>query len=1069
MRALKATVLVLLSVLPASLLAQSGKIAGTVKDSRTGEALVSANVIIEGTNMGAATNLDGYFVILNVPPGTYSVKASMIGYAPQTVQDVRASIDLTTTLDFQLTESVFQTQEVVVVASRPIVQRDLSASTANITAQDVQNLPITQVSTVIGLQAGVRGLQIRGTNNEDEVDFVLNGLSLRDDRGNVPYTSGVSLLAVQEIQVQTGGFNAEYGNIQSGLINVVTREGSTSRYNVSFQARYAPAQRKYFGMAPNDPYSYWVRPYVDPAVCWTGTQDVTDANGNLVYQSPWDEYTRRQYPDFKGWDYVSQTLLADNDPTNDLSPTAARDVFLWQHRKSFDINKPDYDLDFGIGGPFPVFSKELGNLRFFASGRKVEEQYSIPFGGQYDETRNRYLDWSLNLKLTADVAPGMKLMIEGLNGQTQGVDQNNNGTYNIFTSASDIGSSMNRVSYIDTRLFTTDYWARSIVNRNMIGAKFTHVISNETFYEVRLQRFKSSYNTNPGALRDTTRRYLFGNDYYLDEAPFGFFPNPGGYSLNGIDGMRMAIGMSNARDTSSLTRYQGNFDLESQIDQYNHIKGGLEFVYTIDSVNYGSNDLVLQSGRTTSQWTTHPVRFAAYLQDKLEFEGMIANLGLRYELSYAGGEWYDYDPYTRAFVGAGSFGIDTLLQKSPTKKVTSLSPRLGIAFPISEDAKLFFNYGHFRSMPTPENLYLIRHETLTKGIVRIANPNLPLPKTVAYELGFEYNIYDMFLMRLAGYYRDVSDQSRLVEYIGYEEKPDYTVTTNSAYQDIRGFEATLTKNRGDWVQGFINYTYMVRSAGNFGWGIQYQNPVDQRNYEKLNPIQTRPVPQPYARANIDFSTPRDFGPTYAGMKPLADWRLNILADWQAGTYFTWVGGGSIPGVIYNIQWKDTWGVDLRLSKNLSLGGVNILLFMDINNVLNLKQMLSGGYGFTLGSDYNDYMKSLHLPSDFNKYGYGNIEGNDVPGDYRQTGVAFQPMTYFDDLSSVAAPNPRVIYYQGADRQYYQWVNGAWQLADKGLVDRTLETKAYIDMPNQDWFNFLDPRQVFFGVRVSVDL
>ena len=115
--------------------------------------------------------------------------------------------------------------------------------------------------------------------------------------------------------------------------------------------------------------------------------------------------------------------------------------------------------------------------------------------------------------------------------------------------------------------------------------------------------------------------------------------------------------------------------------------------------------------------------------------------------------------------------------------------------------------------------FLLRRFSDNNAVTRIANPNNPLPKTVAYELGYEQNIFDEFLLRVAGYYKDVSLQSRLV-YLCIVEiiKYRYSRTEPNNYQDVRGFELTLTKNRGNWVQGFINYTYDVRSSGNFGFG-----------------------------------------------------------------------------------------------------------------------------------------------------------------------------------------------------------------------------------------------------------
>ncbi|HRP94459.1 MAG TPA: TonB-dependent receptor, partial [Ignavibacteriaceae bacterium] len=221
-----------LNIFSIQIFAQVGKISGVVKDASTNEALIGANVLIEGTTIGAATNVDGYYSIINVSPGTYNLRVSMIGYTPQMIKDVRVNIDLTTELNANLKSSTFETEEVVVVAVQTIVKQDVSASVTNLNIKEIENLPVSSVSSVIGLQAGVQGLTIRG-GASDQTAFVVNGITLRDARDNTPYT-GISLTSVGDIQIQTGGFNAEYGDIRSGLINVVTKEGKRDKYNFAF-------------------------------------------------------------------------------------------------------------------------------------------------------------------------------------------------------------------------------------------------------------------------------------------------------------------------------------------------------------------------------------------------------------------------------------------------------------------------------------------------------------------------------------------------------------------------------------------------------------------------------------------------------------------------------------------------------------------------------------------------------------------------------------------------------------------------------------------------------------------
>ena len=317
----------------------TGKIAGVARDAQTGEPLPSVNVVIEGTMLGAATNPDGYFVILNIPPGRYKVVASLVGYKTASAVNVRVDIDQTTDLNLRLTEETIAGEEVTVVATRPIVQRDVAASRANIEIQDIEKLPVTSVTSVVTLQAGIQGgLVIRGSSS-DQAAFVVDGMTMRDERTNQPFT-GISISSIQDVQVQTGGFNAEYGNLRSGVVNVVTREGGTAAYSFNFIGRYSPAGPKHFGPSIYDRNSYWIRPFVDDAVCWNGTTASLGPDG----LSAWDKWTQAQYADFEGWNSISQKLLADSDPTNNLTPQGAQKLWLWEHRRQAEIKDPDWDL-----------------------------------------------------------------------------------------------------------------------------------------------------------------------------------------------------------------------------------------------------------------------------------------------------------------------------------------------------------------------------------------------------------------------------------------------------------------------------------------------------------------------------------------------------------------------------------------------------------------------------------------------------------------------------------------------------------------------------------------------------
>ena len=206
----------------------TGKIAGNIVDEN-GSPLPFANVIIMGTTLGGTSNEDGYYYIINISPGTYTLKASYVGYTSSTILDVKVSVDRTTTVDFQLnSEAVSLQSEVIVTAKQPLVIQDKTSSVAKISSDEIEELPVQELGDVIKLQAGVivgedGGIHIRG-GRSNEVSYMVNGISITD-----PYSGEVGVQvennAVQELTVVSGTFNAEYGQAQSGIINIVTKEG----------------------------------------------------------------------------------------------------------------------------------------------------------------------------------------------------------------------------------------------------------------------------------------------------------------------------------------------------------------------------------------------------------------------------------------------------------------------------------------------------------------------------------------------------------------------------------------------------------------------------------------------------------------------------------------------------------------------------------------------------------------------------------------------------------------------------------------------------------------------------
>ncbi|MBN1684903.1 MAG: carboxypeptidase-like regulatory domain-containing protein [Gammaproteobacteria bacterium] len=215
----------------------TGKIAGQVLDKNTREPLPGANVIIDGTSMGAATDSEGRFFIINVQPGIYNVKASMIGYGSVMIQNIRVSVNSTTNISFELNVEVIQGEEIVVTADPVAIKKDQTSSVRTVATEELEILPVENINEVVNMQAGVVAGHFRGGRNT-EVSYMIDGMVVDNSFNGTSKSTEVDVEVVKELEVITGTFNAEYGRAMSGIVNVVTKEGS-SKFGGSFSGRLA--------------------------------------------------------------------------------------------------------------------------------------------------------------------------------------------------------------------------------------------------------------------------------------------------------------------------------------------------------------------------------------------------------------------------------------------------------------------------------------------------------------------------------------------------------------------------------------------------------------------------------------------------------------------------------------------------------------------------------------------------------------------------------------------------------------------------------------------------------------
>jgi outer membrane receptor protein involved in Fe transport len=1071
-------ILIILSFLvfnPGAKAAVTGKIAGVIIDAETHEPLPGANIIIEGTDKGTAADMDGSYYILNLQPGIYNVQARMMGYESVTMTEVSVSAGHTTPLSFELASTVIEGKGVVVKSKMEIIKMDISASSMSAGVEEIKAVPlITDVKDYLNMQAGVEGWEIRG-GSKDQTQLMTDGLFLVDNRVNEPIMTP-NLSSIKEVQLLKGGFTAEYGNVRSGVVNIITKEGDRDTYHGSIDFRYTLAHQKHGGPSIYSPDNYYLSMFVDEtdSVCWLGPSRYLDTLGEYrirkyyvdtfgiyhtspvgldtfsVYEDKSDWYSRAVDREFAGWiDY------AENNRDKILTPEEWRDVFLWENlvdtsltddllptgyessrRGKYD-DLPDWTVDAGLGGPLPVIGKYLGNMTFFTSYRQHQDAFALPDSRDYYEEKN------VDMKLTSHLTQNMKLSILGRYGIINSLGFTRYGQTGWATGDNDRIYLRNGMDIIyqyygsklgdwngDVSLYNPNSLSPFDIRASMGGFTFEHSLSGNTFYTVRTNFVRKKHHCNfynDVRKRDTTTIRFFGNDtlpdslrYGVDEAPYGewvMVTNELGDTVSnhsqrllGTNMIAGAMGLGQF-DTSKVTTYNAKFDITHQMNKFNEIKGGLEL--NIDYMDtYWQGDIGFWGERWTVAWENKLTRIGSYLQDKIEWEGMIANVGIRADYINTNDYILVGDPNDLSF-DYTKYIDDTLglVTREPAPTKLKISPRLGISFPISEYTKLFFNYGHFYSLPASDDLYKTFYNIGGQNGF-FGNPALDLPRTISYEVGFESNLLDQFLFHLAGYYKDVSDEPYSVRYVDQYESFVYNTVENNEYEDIRGFELSVRKPYGRWITGWFNYDYNVRSLGRIGRATYYENPNKNVTMGARETTEYRNIARPVFRAQVSFNVPTDFGSIFGS------YRLNFIYYWRAGEYYTFNPVDWDPNLVQdNIQWPSERDLDMSIEKDFVFWETQMGFFIEINNLLDWK--ILNRRGFENEEDEIDYLKSLHL----------------------------------------------------AMYEHPDWQNNGFLPPVKGqepdeVGELRSEEKPYINNPNRTSFTFLNPRSISFGIKLN---
>jgi len=864
----------------------TGKIAGKISDAQTGEPLIGANIIVESiwvddkevaleNTTGASTDLEGFYFIINIRPGLYSVRVSYIGYLDQVMTRVQVDIDKTTRLDYQLTEQLMETEEIVVTAyTQKTVEKDLTATKQVYNVAEVQSIAgVADISDILNLQADVVDDHFRG-GRVGESSYLLGGAAivnpLTNDRAFRPIVTGL-----EQVEVYTSGFSAEYGNAQSGVVNMVTKEGSnrwTSRAEYSTTLPY---------------YKTWEGSAFDPKNL--DFYDLLIDTEEWLKENPVD-------PGKPMWDrgygvtkYLPERIVWPPNPLNhqDSLKIAELGRLLWLlsiRNVGLQYNNTwDYRADFTTGGPIAK------NTNFFMAVRQNLIHPIVP-------TPTPDLERQLMANITYQPWPNDKFKISYLY---------NYGFENYLSS--------NWERWLFDRTVSV---TKRIDQTYQYGLEWKHVFNLASFMDVNFNILKSI---------EKDRIEILEPGQFLDD----YGNNRAWVDYTGPSNHRVGRINDDRGDQNTTTYYLGS-NYTSQVDKYNLIKGGIQLSYYDLNVGYQNN--VTNAGSMTDQvFNTNPMEGALFIQDKMEYEGMIANIGLRYDFYDLNTNYYTDKFYPLADPDA----------KSPTLIYSRLQPRIGISFPVSEVSVFHLNYGTFTQRPSFNQLYFnqIRNEDGNIKAISLGNPRLRPENTKSYDVGIVNKLMTGLQLDVSAYYKDVKD---LIQTAYYRQKSgvSYLAYINRDYADIKGFHISLEKTSGS-LRGYIRYNYESATGKSSNPDNLNVAPVYTEDPESEDVNLSERFPEDvyldYDRKhkavfNLRYRTSRDFEPEIYGFRPLANISLSTTLRYSTGRPYTWDEAGE--GLKYNKRTPVEREMKIRMEKRFSWADTDITTYMEIFNVLN---------------------------------------------------------------------------------------------------------------------------------------
>jgi outer membrane receptor protein involved in Fe transport len=947
--------------------AQTGKLTGNVTDAQSGVPLEGAQLILQGTGITALTGSNGRYFLVNVPPGTYTLLARRIGYTSAEVRNVYIQIDVTRTVDVELAPTgAIGVEEIVVSAEEvPLVQPGVTGTSSNIRAEEITALPVTNIQGVLALQQGF----IEVPQNTDMLSFSesrrnpITPVRIRGGRGGESLTliDGVPINnfvfggrafditneAIEQIDFQRGGFEPQYGNALSGIINIATREGGTNLAGAfSYQTSAVGGA---LGNTPDELTDFNLfQGYMSGPIPGTAQrlrfmaagrvetkadrvlQFDNDVNRgaardpNLLDIQTWDL--------FPGWRAFGYNNLRDltGKLTYYFTPTAKLSV----SGIRYEGQRLPFDFDWMLMGFFPLNTPAVENLAdsLAVGGSGIIQQPQASAGGVYDVVQGSIYTQRTLFSAKWDHTLGRW-------------------AYKA------------RAGRLDQRRSTCNVWQGVCLGREFADINFT-----EQFVERGITI--SATDGTDG---------IYGGEHLITST--------GGVDIQGqvTDHHQLQFGGSFTSHDLEFSEFEnvGTNDV-FVVPKYYAAKPWEGAIYLQDKIEY---DFLTVKLGVRFDWGSAPGK--AFADPRNPFNGTSAR-----EICDADPARYRYtDPVSnQEYTGFAACALDGTLLAQATGEAqaddfvdagtrTQFSPRVGVSFPLSERSVVFFNFGRYSQNPLYNNVYTNTGNGTVAGdslgqcsdtevipgteqcypIITYAwgarqflgNPNLLIEKTTSYELGFATELGGNFGLQVSAFSKDQfgltgtrlggqgTDGARFFD-VGStygNSTYDYWVLVNQDFQTVRGFEIALRRRVFNYWGFNINFglTQATTNAAAPDLEVQNREDGDPQNLKEIRSEVDLPAS---FNASVFFrvANERPFG---IGLLDEIVRNASATVTVSARTGFPYTPTLTNTGIGVNAQLERNSGrqpgvfvMDLNADKNFRLSNLRWGAFVRISNLLN---------------------------------------------------------------------------------------------------------------------------------------